>query len=170
MKKNDLNLFFSVISKTVRESSTSEDMWEYRKNFWEQYLDAMYYTRVFLGPRAEEIAENMNLDRQSMGFGRIKASGNQLISLLMFSIGDYVFIEVSHSGSLRIWKRGKEPLPFYEPKFSYHTYSYRDDVVRADNVVEQFRHSGKEVGSWQGKVRTWIRFHCQVNIRQNNWR
>lgn len=170
LKKNDLNLFFSVISKTVRESSTSEDMWEYRKNFWEQYLDAMYYTRVFLGPRAEEIAKNMNLNRQSIGFGRVKASGNQLISLLMFSIGDYVFIEVSHNGRLRIWKRGKEPLPFYESKFSYPTYSYSNDVVGAGNVVEQFNHSGKEVGSWQGKVRTWIRLHCHVNIRQNKWR
>lgn len=170
LKKNDLNLFFTVISKAVRENYASEDMWEYRKNFWEQYLDAMYYTRVFLGPRAEEIAKNMNLDRQSMGFGRLKSSGDQLRSLLMFSIADYVFIEVSHNGRLRIWKRGKEPLPFYEPKFSYHTYSYSDDVVGADNVVEQFNHSGKEVGSWQGKVRTWIRLHCQVNIRQNNWR
>lgn len=170
LKKNDLNLFFTVISKAVRDSYASEDMWEYRKNFWEQYLDAMYYTRVFLGPRAEEIAKRMNLDRQSMGFGRLKASGDQLRSLLMFSIGDYVFIEVSHNGRLRIWKRGQEPLPFYEPKFTYHTYSYSHDVVSAGNVVEQFNHSGKEVGSWQGKVRSWIRIHCHVSVKQNYWR
>lgn len=169
LKKNDLNLFFTIISKTVRQVATSENMWKYRKSFWEKYLDAMYYTRVFLGPEAEQIARQMDLAKQGMGFGRLNGSGDSLRSLLMFSIGDYVFIEASHNGKLRVWKRGKEPLPFYQAKYTYKGFSYTD-VTQASNIEEEFVHSSSETGSWQRKVNDWVRRHCGVRPKESRWR
>ncbi|WP_337799080.1 EH signature domain-containing protein [Acidaminococcus timonensis] len=169
LKKNDLNLFFTIISKTVGRVSTSENMWKYRKNFWEKYLDAMYYTRVFLGPEAEWIARRMDLAKQGMGFGRLNGSGDSQRSLLMFSIGDYVFIEASHNGKLRVWKRGKEPLPFYQAKYSYKEFYYVD-VTQASNVEADFVHSSSETGSWQRKVNEWVRRHCGVRPKESTWR
>lgn len=129
----------------------------------------MYYTRVFLGPDAERIAWRMELAKQGMGFGRLNGSGDSMRSLLMFSIGDYVFIEASHNGKLRIWKRGKEPLPFYQAKYTYKGFSY-SDVTQASNVEKDFVHSSSETGSWQRKVNEWVRRHCGVQPKESRWR
>lgn len=165
LKKNDLNLFFTIISKTVQMDSTSERMWKYRKDFWEEYVDAMYYTRVFLGPDAAWIAKRENLESD---FGRLSGSGDSLRSLLMFSIGDYVFIECSHNGSLRIWKKNKEPLPFYEKKHTYASHKYTD-VTEASGVVERFVHNNADRGNWQNKVAGWIVQHCGIRIQRHMW-
>ena len=165
LKKNDLNLFFTIISKTVQMDSTSERMWKYRKDFWEEYVDAMYYTRVFLGPDAASIVRRENLESD---YGRLSGSGDSLRSLLMFSIGDYVFIECSHNGSLRIWRKNKEPLPFYEKKHTYTSHKYTD-VTEASGVVERFIHNNADRGNWQNKVAGWIAQHCGIWVKRHMW-
>lgn len=169
LKKNDLNLFFTIITKTVKNDEASENMWRYRKNFWEKYLDAMYYTRVFLGPEAELIVRRMDLAKQGMSFGRLSGSGVAGQCLLMFSIGDFVFIEASHIGKLRVWDRGKEPLPFYQKKYTYTAFSYAE-VKSAGNVVWDTPHSSSETGFWQRKVNDWIRRNCHVQPKESRWK
>lgn len=161
LKKNDLNIFFTIISKTVGISSNSARMWKYRKKFWSDYIDNMYYTRVFLGPDAEKIAKQEDLDSE---FGLLSGSGDSMRSLFMFSIQDYVFIECSHNGSLRVWHKDKQPLPFYENANSNSAHRY-SDITNSHYVLERFIHSNAEGGGWQKKVGTWIAMHCGISLK-----
>ena len=89
-------------------------------------------------------------------------------SLLMLVIGDYVLLEASHNGKLRIWKRGKEPLPFYQAKYTYKGFSY-SDVTQASNVEKDLSIPVQNC-SWQRKVNEWVRRHCGVQPKESRWR
>lgn len=149
LKRIDLQLFFDVIDRTAVDS-----MWRYRRDFWEKYLDKMYYTRVILAPQAAQIARRI-ANGKELDYAKLDSSVlNQ--SLFMFSIGDYVFIEASHTGKLRIWKGVKNsPIPFYSNHSFRPTYSY-GIVKRSRACLEEFVHSSPKTYSWQQKVARWI--------------
>lgn len=73
-------------------------MWRYRRAFWEAYLDDMYYTRVILGPAALRLAR-VELHKEALNYAVLSGIQDGTQSLLMFTIGQYTFIEVSHNGS-----------------------------------------------------------------------
>ena len=166
LKRTDLDVFFEIISKVTggnSTDSTDSNMWKYRKDFWEKYIEAMYYTRVFLGPTAANIAK---VDSRIKDYGHLASYGGSANKcILMFSIGDYVFIECSHNGKLRIWEMGKQPIPFYEKGHGVTTYYY-DDIVLG-RCLKDFIHSSPATGSWQKKVREWLHRYCNVPYR---WR
>lgn len=151
LKQSDLQLFFDVISRTADDT-----MWSYRRTFWEKYLDKMYYTRVVLAPYAARIARSLS-DGNSLDYAKLTSSVRDQ-SLFMFSIGDYIFVEASHNGKLRIWRNGDCPIPFYDNSEVRPIYSY-DDVVYSGKCVEAFVHSGSQTYSWQRKVENWIRIN-----------
>lgn len=149
LKRIDLQLFFDVIDRTAVDS-----MWRYRRDFWERYLDKMYYTRVILAPQAAQIARRI-ANGKELDYAKLDSSVlNQ--SLFMFSIGDYIFIEASHTGKLRIWKGVKNsPIPFYSNHSFRPTYSY-DVVKRSRACIQEFVHSSPKTYSWQRSVARWI--------------
>lgn len=148
LKRIDLQLFFDVISRTA------DSMWEYRRDFWEKYVDKMYYTRVILAPEAEKVAKRISGGKE-LDYARLTSSV-QKQSLFMFSIDDYVFVEASHNGKLRIWKGRKTcPIPFYSPGIRHPEYPY-DRLTKSPTVMADFVHHRPEMHSWQSKVARWI--------------
>ena len=156
-KRTDLELFFTIISKTTAMSISADHMWIYRKRFWERYLKDMKYTRVVLGPEAEKIANRL-YSNQISGYARLDHC-NALQSLFLCSIGNYVFLEVSHNGSVRVYQLGDAPIPFFEK--NKRTYSYTD--VTQSKCVYRKPHLHSETDSWQSALRGWIFTHCHAN-------
>ena len=107
-------------------------MWKYRQQFWEDYLDNMYETRVILGPDAVELAQRMGQKLLNCAY---LSRGSHDQSLLMFSIGQFVFIEVSHSGKLRVFLKDHSPVPFYESRkgSTYHIVKF-ENLMRLKNL------------------------------------
>lgn len=158
-KKTDLDLFFEIISKTTRGDVEADKMWRYRKAFWEKYLDDMKYTRVILGPEAERIANRLYSNKVT-SYARLERC-TSLQSLFLFSIGDYVFLEVSHNGALRAYKMGKAPIPFFEKDSRRGVYAYNEIIHYP--AMERWVHSHSEGGTWQGNVRRWIYNRCGIS-------
>lgn len=158
-KKTDLDLFFEIISKTTRGDVEADKMWKYRKAFWEKYLDDMKYTRVILGPEAERIANRLYSNKVT-NYARLERC-TSLQSLFLFSIGDYVFLEVSHNGALRAYRMGKAPIPFFEKDSRRGVYAYNEIIHYP--VTERWVHSHSEGGTWQSNVRRWIYNRCGIS-------
>lgn len=164
LKKNDFEIFFGIIEKTAGQTSSGDRMWKYRQQFWEDYLDDMYETRVILGPDAVELAQRMGQKLLNCAY---LSRGSHDQSLLMFSIGQFVFIEVSHSGKLRVFLKDHSPVPFYESRKGS-TYSYSE--IRESYAAEEFIHSSPETYSWQSRVSEWIRMNCRINPKRRYYR
>lgn len=167
--RNDFEIFFGLIERTAGSTSEGDRMWRYRRAFWEAYLDDMYYTRVVLGPAALRLAR-VAMHKEALNYAILTGIQDGTQSLLMFSIGKYTFIEVSHNGRLRVFETGEEPIPFIEenPLLGKTEYSYRDLVQDHRDVFTQV-HSGAASYSWQTKVSSWIGSHCGVYHNRRQW-
>lgn len=167
--RNDFEIFFGLIERTAGSTSVGDRMWRYRRAFWEAYLDDMYYTRVVLGPAALRLAR-VAMHKEALNYAILTGIQDSTQSLLMFSIGKYTFIEVSHNGKLRVFETGKEPIPFIEenPLLGKTEYSYRD-LVQDHRVVFTQVHSGAASYSWQMKVSSWIASHCSIYHNRRQW-
>lgn len=162
LKENDLELFFEII-----DSTACDRMWRYRKAFWQAYLDDIEYTKVVLGPIAEQKAKLVAKDKL-LNYGRLYKAYDKTQSLLVFSIGEYIFMEVSHNGSLRIWKKEKCPFLFFKTDFGHDEYSY-DFIIHTYYEIESFVHSSPETYSWQRNISEWIAKHCGINRTALEW-
>jgi len=143
LAENDLNLFFRIIERTA-----VDDMWSYRKRFWEHYLPYITNTWVFFGKDAAYWAQQID-GNHATSYGRLDTTCAPEQSAFAFQIGPYVFVEWSHNGMLRVWKASEAPEVFGIKELD------KWEVVHS-HYEEAWRHAGKENHRWQNKVVTWI--------------
>lgn len=130
-------------------------MWTARRAFWEKYKDQISASRIVLGYDARKYLPTLErefgkrLDSYDVLLGK-----NDDTSLLVFRIQSYVFIEVSHNGTLRIFDRTNVPVDIFAQG---HKEIHYGKITRAVNV-DSFRHAA----NWQPKVRDWIYDHCGI--------
>lgn len=149
LAENDLNLFFSIIEKTA-----VDDMWSYRKAFWQGYLPYITNTWVLFGKFAAFLAQEAS-EYHKNGYGLIDKAPDPQQSAFAFQIGQYVFVEWSHNGALRVWKAEEAPKVFGEKEIS------RQDILYS-SYEKMWRHAGKENYRWQKHVGDWIYEHCGI--------
>lgn len=144
LAENDLNLFFNIIDKTGVDS-----MWKYRKNFWLGYLKYISRTWVFFGREALSLVKDLKYNN----YGELKG-GLPKHSVLAFQIGNYIFIEWSHCGALRVWELDEAPDVFGRCIIN------KDKIVHSFPFpLEEWSHHGKENYRWQSKVTDWLNEH-----------
>jgi hypothetical protein len=162
LAKFDINLFFEIIKDTLSDSSAGSNMWRYRQKFWLAYLPYIKNTWVFLGPwaglKARRIRQN-----QTFVYGKLSGGGKDR-SAIIFEIGNYIFIEQSHNGKLRIWKISDSPVKCGARLVYY------DEILNAFHGVVEFIHSSPKTYNWQEKVRDWIAEHCYIYTNKDDWR
>ena len=141
---------------------TADDIWRYREKFWMAYYDAGHIEEAWmvLGTYAQTAAQSNNATAVPQRFGRLEGGASPNQSVLLLRIGDLVFSEWSHSGSLRAYHEGDPAAPdFYQP--SYHGQTLREaqslDFHGGMNMNPQLTHSHSESGTWQRKARDMIR-------------
>lgn len=142
--------------------NTADDIWRYRQKFWMAYYDAGYIEEAWmvLGVNAQIAARSSNADAVLQRFGRLDSGAAPNQSVLLLRIGDLVFSEWSHSGSLRAYRQDDRQAPsLYQS--SYHGQVLREasslDFHNGFNVNPQLIHSHSESGTWQRKARDMIR-------------
>ncbi|MDY6345246.1 MAG: EH signature domain-containing protein [Succiniclasticum sp.] len=151
LTEEDLEMFFRLISQTVKGTQENRRMWDAREWFWKRHVKEMKESRVFLGQRAAAIAEANHYK----GYAAFTAPGDRDKSAIMFRIGDYVFIECSHNGRLRVWRNGTAPFNFYDGTFLSKAYDY-GTVSSSPSIIQDFVHNV----NWQKRVDDWIDLHC----------
>lgn len=153
--KNDFAVFFHIIA------STADAMWKYRQAFWSAYLDEIRASRIIIGQKARLILNGLPKAQKSklMAYDYLEGKSSDT-SLLVFTIGQYTFIEVSHNGKLRIYSRAKSPIQIFAQGHRWIDYS---DLINSD-TEEEFVHTNPmgRGPNWQPKVRNWIYDHCGI--------
>lgn len=148
---------------------TADKIWEHREKFWTGYYRHGYIEEAWLalGRSASEHVRITHKHIQSMAYGRLESGALPEQSVLLLRMGDLVFVEWSHNGSLRAFKADSDRAPrFYRS-------SYRGDDLKSSFSLDfhagmkaypQLRHDGSSSGSWQRDARDFIRKHLNINM------
>lgn len=162
--KNDFAVFFHIIAKTA------DAKWKYRQDFWSAYMDEIRASRIIIGPKAKQLILN-DLPKEEksklMAYDYLEGKSSDT-SLLVFTIGQYTFIEVSYSGRLRIYSRAKSPIQIFAQGHRTIPYSH---LINSDTEKEFIHTNPRGRGqSWQPKVRDWIYDHCGIWREEQQWK
>ena len=161
--KNDFAVFFHIIA------STADDKWKYRQDFWSAYMDEIRASRIIIGQKAKLILNQLPSEekRKLMAYDYLEGKSSDT-SLLVFTIGQYTFIEVSHNGKLRVYSREKSPIQIFSQR---HRTIYYSDLINSD-TEEEFVHTNPRGRgpSWQPKVRDWIYDYCGIWREEQQWK
>lgn len=159
--------FIEVLEKTA------DEIWKFRQKFWLAYYDAGYIQEAWLafGGHALLIAQRLLPNAQGMGYGRLDSGAAQDQSVLLLKIGNIVFTEWSHNGSLRAYREDDSNVPLLY-KASYHGSDLRGaasmDFHEGANMNPELRHMHSSTGSWQRKARDFIRRHTGIHLHDWN--
>ena len=161
--KNDFAVFFHIIA------STADRRWKYRQAFWSAYMDEIRASRIIIGQKAKLILNDRPKEEKSklMAYDYLEGKSSDT-SLLVFTIGQYTFIEVSYNGKLRIYSRAKSPIQIFAQGHRTIPYSH---LINSD-TEQEFVHTNPmgRGPNWQPKVRNWIYDHCGIWREEQQWK
>lgn len=151
---------------------TADDIWMYRQKFWMAYYEKGYIDEAWLalGNDAFRQAEQLQSDQKGMGYGRLESGATNNQSVMFLKIGDIIFTEWSHNGSLRANHENEARTPkLYQEKYQG---AELRSVVSMDfhhgmNAHTSLVHSNSSGGTWQRKARFFISRHTGVFL--NDW-
>lgn len=148
LAESDLNLFFKIIEETA-----VDDMWSYRKSFWQRYLPFITNTWVFFGKEAIKYVGR--LTGTHMNYGQLGKGCLANQSVFAFKLGKFVFVEWSHNGKLRVWMEEDAPDVFGNRLL------HKDSIVNSF-PLQEWIHAGKNTNHWQNNVSWWISQNCNL--------
>ena len=150
-------------------ASTADRRWKYRQAFWSAYMDEIRASRIIIGQKAKLILNDRPKEEKSklMAYDFLEGKSSDT-SLLVFTIGQYTFIEVSYNGKLRIYSRAKSPIQIFAQGHRTIPYSH---LINSD-TEQEFVHTNPmgRGPNWQPKVRNWIYDHCDIWREEQQWK
>lgn len=159
-----LRAFIKVLQQTA------DEIWEYREKFWMAYYDAGHVDEVWLalGRHARLKARDIDRSEGRRRYGALEGVGVQREhSVLLIKIGDLVFSEWSHSGSLRALAEDDARGPrLYLPTYDGEDIRDAGSLDFHDGRLQgkSLRHHGSAYGTWQRTARDFIRKHTGIYL------
>ena len=148
---------------------TADDIWRYRQRFWMAYYDHGVVDEAWLvlGNQAAWRAQREFGKSEWAQYGLLTSGASSDQSVLIVRIGQLVFMEWSHNGSLRACTQYDPQMPgMYLREYSGHQLR---QVISMDfhngmNQQPQLAHMNSEGGTWQRKARDFIAKHTGVRL------
>jgi hypothetical protein len=161
MVENTLNDFFALLTHVARYDSMADRHWEYRKRFWNAYLQKGVISEawVALGPTAYDDAKSF-LTGGSNVYASLSGAQRSHSSLIMV-INGVLITEWSHSGRYRLWDSDNSRPTLYKNKY------HRDELVIGNDY--QGSHTGSENGNWQYQLSTLIKDLTGVTVSEREY-
>jgi EH_Signature domain len=150
---------------------TADSIWLHRQRFWMAYYDRGLIDEAWLalGSIAAHYAKDTFKNAEWAQYGRLWTGAQANQSMLFMRIGDVVFMEWSHNGSLRALPVGDPQLPaMYLKEYAGQELRevYSMDFHNGMNQQPQLAHMHSEGGTWQRKARDFIA--RQTGVRLND--
>lgn len=144
---------------SVLSASNSSHMWKPRAHFWKYYYDAGVITDVWVafGEVGTHYAKKMIDSGELKGtgeFGKIIGSVDLEHSMIMLQVGEFTITEWTHSGKVRIFKKGNDRTP------KFYSSVYRATLIRDDYGADiALTHAPK---TWELQLASLFEYHLGV--------
>lgn len=149
---------------------TADDIWEYRQKFWMAYYEKGYIDEAWLALGRDALGEVRRLtthEKGGMGHGTLEGGAAKNQSVLLLKMGNLLFVEWSHNGSLRAYEYGLKHTPqLYQRSYSGEDLRVEPSMDFHDgwNMNPSLVHSHSDKGTWQRKARDFIRAQTGVTM------
>lgn len=173
LTRASLDAFFRLIRDHALDSH-----WTYREAFWRAYLKAGAIIDAWLALGPDTIAEARSVKDLRGAFGKVEGAGvvaNH--SVLLMRVGDLVFCEWSHNGSLRAWLANGRTTPQLG-RSSYDSATLRQRCLPfplnwrkkgGSTDGRGLRHMSSPNGHWQGSVARLIERHTRLRLTERDY-
>ena len=140
-----------------------DDIYQYRRQFWMQYIEYVQYAKVMLNPA--EIHKLVHKNRDL--FNRFKSSPETYSRLndstgrscIYIDFGEFKVIEGTHNAMLRFYEN--VPINLRHREYDY---SQFHNTTAKRLLTHEFTHSSSTTYSWQNKVRRLLNKRLGSNI------
>lgn len=158
LSKDDVRAFLENMT-----DGQGDEVYQYRRQFWLQYIDYVQYAKVMLGNAGLNYVAKMNPDM----YQRFKSSpetysrlNESQRSCIFIDFGSFYVIEGTHSAKLRFYK----DIPIALNK---HYYDYDEFYIgqASQYLSKDFTHHHSENYSWSNQVRRFIIDHFQIEVK-----
>lgn len=148
---------------------TADEIWRHREKFWMAYYDRGVVEEAWLalGSQAAWRAQRELGKAAWRQYGQLTAGAAPDQSVLLLRIGQVVFMEWSHNGSLRAVYVHDEQMPaLYQSEYSGHELRQVQSLDFHDGMNQnpQLTHAHSDRGTWQRKARDFIDKHTGVRL------
>ena len=148
---------------------TADEIWRHRERFWMAYYEqgAIEEAWLALGSQAVWHAQRELSSADWAQYGSLVSGATSDQSVLFLKIGQLVFMEWSHNGSLRACAYTDADVP------AMYLHEYRGEELRkvvsydfhnGQNQRPELRHMNSDGGTWQRKARDFIAQHTGVRL------
>ena len=173
LTKASLNAFFNLIRDHALDTH-----WTYREAFWDAYLKAGAIADAWLAFGPTIYAEARSIKELRGVFGKLHGTGVLAEhSVLLMRVGDVIFCEWSHNGSLRAWPTDWGAAP----RLTRSAYDRRDLMaiglpfpknakLKGGNAGGTgLAHHGSNYGHWQGSVAELIARRTGLRLTERDY-
>lgn len=157
ISKYDLGLFFKIIGEGLKYDSDARRMWQYRKKFWQSYENEIDSVWVFFGKTT------LRDVRKENHFVYGEFVGDSIKSCILMEIGNFIFVERSHNGKIKVFKKKDSPFCIGDANIKEY------DIVNTPMDIEAWSHSSSETYSWQRKVAAFIYNNIGIYKNKSDW-
>jgi hypothetical protein len=152
---------------------TADDIWQYREKFWMAYYDRGFIEEAWLALGRTAVTEAKRLAKldQGLGYGRLEGPVSHDQSVLLLRIGDLIFSEWSHNGSLRAYRESDPNAPrLYRSAYDGALLrgAVSMDFHDGQNMNPELRHMNSDGGTWQRKARDFIRRNTNIPMEDRS--
>lgn len=159
LSRGDLREFLETMT-----DGQGDEIYQYRKQFWLQYVDYAVNAKIMLGNNAygklrfqnPEMWQRFNSSPET--YSRLEEADR---SCVFIDFGNFKVIEGTHSARCRFYNG----LPI-KLSDSYYNYDEFYNYPQAQDVLtDKFNHTSSETYAWQNRIR--IKLNTLLNIRVN---
>lgn len=147
--KVTIEVFFQLLNKIAKDDEMHDRHWRARREFWRTYIAAgkIEGAWMVLGKKYLHDIDSLPSAAKELGYG-IFINHNGISPshcAIIMKIKNFIIVEWSHNGALRIWRAKNFPVPALRRKY------YRPYELRL-NEDKHFVHRK----NWQQRVREFI--------------
>lgn len=159
LSRGDLREFLETMT-----DGQGDEVYQYRKQFWLQYVDHAINAKIMLGNNAYYGLQRQNPDM----WQRFKTSPETYSRLedterscVFIDFGTFKVIEGTHSAKLRVYI--ETPIDLSARSYQYQEFYHLRKNRPVPNVIKEFSHYESQRYSWQNRVRNYLNKNFQIN-------
>lgn len=149
LSKGDVKEFLNNMTDGLGDT-----IYQYRRQFWLQYVDKIQYAKIMLSGNAISKLRNANPDiyqrfrKNPETYSKLSESER---SCIFMDFGDFYVIEGTHKTKVRFYKQ--VPINLEKQQYNYSEF-YNANADKL--IIADFYHQSSESYNWQNKVRRFI--------------
>lgn len=148
---------------TIMTDDNNDEIYQYRRQFWMQYVNRVQFSKVMLGrdARSKVSKTQPELFKRMRNNPEIYSNLNESErSCIYMDFGDFCVIEGTHSAKVRLYS--ESPINLTRKSYEYQDFY---TTAKANNaIIREEKHNNSDRYRWQNKIRNYLSNEFRLHV------